>query len=71
MEILQYIVIFIHLFLVFGNRKWFNAISIFIVVNIVFVFNYVLTTYLLFENAMFKQTGTTNLLQLVIKAYFN
>lgn len=68
-QIIQSLVMLIHLILVFRNKKWFNMILILLLANFIFVCNYILTAYLLFENNLFVQTRTSNLFELIIKAY--
>lgn len=68
-QIIQYIVLFIHLFLIFGKKKWGNIIILFILTNMIFISDYLLTGYLLFEEAIFKQTGAKNIWELILKAY--
>lgn len=68
-QIVQYIIIFIHLLLVFGNRKWLNIILIFLITNMIFISDYILTGYLLFEDHIFAETGAKNILELILSAY--
>ena len=68
-QIIQYIVIFVHLILVFGNRKWLNVVSLFFVANLIYIIDNLLTGYLLFESQIYKQTGTKNIFELILKAY--
>jgi Protein of unknown function (DUF3667) len=68
-QLIQFIIMAVHLILVFGNKKWINIILLLLITNIVFVCNDVLTNYLLFEDQMFKQTGTKNIFELILKAY--
>jgi hypothetical protein len=65
----QYLILLVHLILVFGNRKWLNIILLFFVTNLILISDYILTAYLLFENNLFKQTGTKNIFELILKAY--
>jgi hypothetical protein len=37
--------------------------------NLIFISENILTGYLLFEHEIFKQTGTKNLFELILKAY--
>ncbi len=68
-QIIQYVFLFIHLILVFGNRKWLNIVLLFVVTNIILISDNILTGYLLFEGDIFKQTGTKNIFELILKAY--
>lgn len=68
-QILQYFILFTHLILVFGNRKWINIILLFFVTNLIFISDYILTGYLLFANDLFKQTSSENIFDLILKAY--
>ncbi len=68
-QILQYVILFVHLILVFGNRKWVNIVLLVLITNLIIIGEYILTGYLLFGDGMFKQTGTKNLLELILKAY--
>lgn len=68
-NIIQYLVLFTHLILIFGNRKLMNIILLFVVLNLVLIANNLLTGYLLFGNDIYKQSGTTNILELILKVY--
>lgn len=68
-SIIQYAVSLTHLILVFGNKKWINIIMLFVVSNLVVIANHLLTGYLLFGNDIYKQSGTTDILELILKAY--
>ena len=68
-QIVQYLIMFMHLILVFGKRKWTNIILLLLVTNIIFISENLLTGYLLFDDAIFKQTGTKNLFELILKSY--
>ncbi|MDZ7935754.1 MAG: DUF3667 domain-containing protein [Emticicia sp.] len=67
--LIQYVIIFVHLILVFGNRKWLNIILLLFGTNLIFISDNILTAYLLFEDAIFKQTGTKNIFELILKLY--
>ena len=68
-QIIQYFVLFIHLILIFSRKKWTNFILLFALTNIIYVSDYLLTGYLLFEQAIFKQTGTKDIWGLILNAY--
>lgn len=68
-QILQYLILLLHLILLFGNRKWINIATSFFIVNLILISDYVVTCYLLFENKLFTQTGTKNIFELILKAY--
>ncbi len=68
-QIIQYIVVFFHLAIVFGNRKWMNIFVCFLITNVLLVSEYLLSGYLLFGNEIYKHTGTKNILELILNAY--
>jgi hypothetical protein len=67
--LIQYIIMFAHLVLVYANKKWIYIFLLFIITNLFFIGDYILTGYLLFENQIFKQTGTNTIIELILKAY--
>lgn len=68
-NVAQYVVLLTHLILVFGNRKWINIALLFVVLNLVLIADNLLTGYLLFGNDIFRQSGTSNILELILKVY--
>lgn len=68
-QILQYLILFFHLILIFGKSKWINFILLFVLANIIFISDELITGYLLFEQAIFKQTNTEDIWGLILKAY--
>lgn len=68
-QLVQALVLLVHMSLVFRNKKWVNLVLIVFAANFIFVCNFILTAYLLFENNLFVQTRTSNLFELIIKAY--
>lgn len=68
-QILQYLILFVHLILVFGDRKWTSILFLFFVTNLIVISDYILTGYLLFGKDLLKQTNSENIFQLIKHAY--
>ncbi len=68
-QVIQYLFIFIHLMLVFGNRKWFNNALLFVLTNAILIIDNILTGYLLFGDGMLKQAGVKSIFELILKTY--
>jgi hypothetical protein len=72
MSLLTYIVIFWHGSVVLANRKWYNILLIFVLVNVVFVLDGALNLYLIFGSDMISDDnymGITNVWELIKNAY--
>lgn len=69
LHLLQYLIIFIHLILVFGNNKWKNIVLLLVMILFLFIADYLVAGYLLFGEDIYKQTGTNNFLELVLRAF--
>lgn len=68
-ELSGFFIIFYHLLLLFGNKKWFNILICFVIVNIILVAKYTLAIYLLFGNKLMVQTHSRNVFEFIIGAY--
>lgn len=69
LHLLQYGVIFFHLILVFGNKKWKNIVLLIAITLFLFIADYLVAGYLLFGEDIYKQTGTNNFLELTLRAF--
>lgn len=57
-QIIQYIILLIHLILIFGNKKWTTIVLLILIATLILISDYILTGYLLFENEFFKRIWT-------------
>lgn len=67
--ITQFLVMFYHLCLVFANRNWLRILVCFVIVNVIWIVDFLLSAYLLFGVDILNSTNSTNLLDLITKAY--
>lgn len=62
-------IIFWHLKLVFSSNKWHDYLKLFIIVNIVFLLDYLISGYLLFGEKIWFYTKSENLFELLLNGY--
>lgn len=65
----QFIFIFIHLILVFGNKNWLKIVYCFLLLNFLMIADYIVSGYLLFDDKLFEQTNSKNFYDLIISSY--
>jgi Protein of unknown function (DUF3667) len=65
----QLLLIFWHLVIVFGNRKWYNILLCIIITNCILLAQSIISWYLLFGNDFLQRTGSKNMLEFLGKFY--
>ena len=68
-QLLLYFVTLVHLWLVFGKKKWFHVISCLVVVYILLMADYILSGYLIYGNKLMEKTGSHSIIELVNAAF--
>ena len=68
-SIIGYVLLFWHLNLVFGLKKWTTYVLNFIVLNLFYIINYIIIFYLIYGEDLFEQTKTKNIFGFIIELY--
>jgi hypothetical protein len=69
--LLGYAILFWHLNIVFGQKKWSSYLKIFLIVNFYHILSSLTSAYMLFGDQIFAQTKTNNLFELILFTYQN
>ena len=67
--IITFIVLFWHLNLVFGLKKWKTYLINFLILNLFYILNYLIIFYLLYGETLFEQTKTKNIFGFIFELY--
>lgn len=68
-EYLQYAILLWHLILVFGKENWKKILFCIVLINVIWVAEYLVSAYQLFEDDVLKMTKTSNIFELILSAY--
>lgn len=62
-------IIFWHLKIVFSSNKWYDYAKLFIILNLVFLLDYLISAYLLFGENFLIYTKSKNIFELLLNSY--
>jgi len=68
-SILLTFLVFWHLVLLFGRRKWVNIMLCFLIANVIFIAGYLLSGYFIIGDDFMAKVHARNIFELFLKAY--